>query len=69
MKEHYLLFITIKRNPLMLYKYMHTVMPTYIPFPGTSKIPHKLQSTERLKQTLGRRIGSIMEVLTTDKMG
>ena len=36
---------------------------TRIPFPCTNKIPHNLQPTESLKQTLGRRI-SILKMLS-----
>ena len=42
--------------------------PCLIPFPCTNKIPHNLQPTEKLKQTLGRRI-LILKMLSTYALG
>ena len=43
-----------KINPIIPI-YVQSKNALYIPFPGTSKIPHNLQPTERMKQTSGRR--------------
>ena len=45
-----------KKKPYSSWQIYTKLTPNYVPFPGTGEIPHNLQSTERPKQILGRRV-------------